>query len=77
VISHDRPRDKQRHDLSVRGHTTRVGARILQEIISRAINYGAEKVEVGVHRGLWSTTVFWAPPTSTSLHKIAGTRPPR
>ncbi|MFN2467314.1 MAG: hypothetical protein ABR521_04175, partial [Gaiellaceae bacterium] len=33
-------------------HPARVPRRFRQEIVSRAINGDAEKVEVGVHRGL-------------------------
>jgi hypothetical protein len=50
--AHDRLRDTERDDLRVCDHPTGVPWRFRQEIVGRAINRGAEKVEVGVHRGL-------------------------
>src|SRR5437588_2790605 len=50
--SHDRLGDAQRDDLRVCDPTPRVPWLLRQEIVRRAINDGAESVEVGVHRGL-------------------------
>ena len=49
---HDRLRDAERDDFRVCDHATGVPWRFGQEIVSSAINDGAESVEVGVHRGL-------------------------
>jgi hypothetical protein len=49
---HDRLRHTKRDDLRVCDHPAGVPWPSRQEIVSRAINGGAEKVEVGVHRGL-------------------------
>jgi len=50
--SHDRLRDTEGDHLRVGEHSACVARRLGKEIVRRAINRGAEKVEVGVHRGL-------------------------
>jgi hypothetical protein len=55
---HDRLGNAERDDLRVCDHATGVPWRFGQEIVSSAINHGAEKVEVGVHRGLLVDGVF-------------------
>jgi hypothetical protein len=50
--AHDRLGDAEGDDLRVCDDAAGVSWRFAQEIVSRAINGGAEKVEVGVHRGL-------------------------
>src|SRR5579871_3436890 len=49
---HDRLRNAERDDLRVRDPSPGVPGPLGQEIVRRAINDGAESVEVGVHRGL-------------------------
>lgn len=50
--AHDRLGDAKGRDLGVGDLTTGVAGLLGQEIVCRAINDGAESVEVGVHRGL-------------------------
>ena len=49
---HDRLRDAERDDLRVCDSSPGVPRPLGQEIVRRAVNGGAESVEVGVHRGL-------------------------
>jgi hypothetical protein len=55
---HDRLRDAEGDDFRVCDHATGVPRPHGQEIVSSAINDGAESVEVGVHRGLLVDGVF-------------------
>jgi hypothetical protein len=50
--AHDRLGDAQRRDLGVGDSPPGISGLLRQEIVCRAINDGAESVEVGVHRGL-------------------------
>ena len=50
--AHDGLGDAERDDLGVRDPAAGVARSLGQEIVGRAINGGAESVEVGVQRGL-------------------------
>ena len=53
--AHDRLGDAERDHLGVRDAAAGVACGSGQEIVRRAINGGAESVEVGVHVASWST----------------------
>ena len=50
--AHDRLRDAERDHFGVRDPAPRVPSCLWQKVVGCAIDDGAERVEVGVHRGL-------------------------
>ncbi|HEX3325104.1 MAG TPA: hypothetical protein VHR65_08260 [Solirubrobacterales bacterium] len=74
--AHDRLGDAKRGDLGVGDPAAGIAWLLGQEIVCRAINDGAESVEVGVHRGLsvdgcFSTADFGLSALKSSITALA------
>jgi hypothetical protein len=74
--AHDRLGDAEGRDLGVADPAASVSGLLGQEIVCRAINDGAESVEVGVHRGLsvdgcFSTADFGLSASNPSITAFA------